>query len=148
MLRSLLLAAAPWALVLLACADSPTATEPAADPAEVAVPTADAPVSGASPVVIQASAGRRPEVSPTVAIVDAADRLAIGIEDTALRSALQGYLRDVEAYWLGGHALLAKDAVRSSRQVLARIAALQKASADVEAIELALHDATTAIATP
>jgi hypothetical protein len=134
-------------MVLLACADSPTDPQFGIDSvADVALTIErPAPVPHLAP---QGSEGTSARFSPAVAIADAADRLVFGIHDLAGRSALQVHLRQVEAYWLGGQQHLANQAVKSSRQVLSRIVALERGSAELDAIELALHDAANAFATP
>lgn len=133
------------AIVLLACADSPMTTAPAMG-AAAEVPAAEQ-LASLPPSPDQASVRTGSPFPPTVAIADAADRLATVIENRAHRSALQGYLRGVEAYWLAGQPSLATEAIKSSRQVLTRIAALQKGCVELDAIELALQDAANAFAT-
>ena len=139
------IAGASAVMVLLACVDAPTDAEPgiASDP--VVVPSIRQSTSMPAPP-LELSAGKSVRFSQTVAITDAVDRLVPAIKDGAVRSALQGYLRALEAHWLGGERRLAEEALTSSLQMLSRMAAIQR-SAELDAIELALQDAAKTLST-
>ena len=99
-----------------------------------------------TPAVVSAQVN--PDVDPSAAITDAADRLTIAVEEPELRAQLQGHLRGLVTAWSEGRNHIASQQLASARRLVKILGDNGLASAaDLDAITLALDDAAGRIQT-